>query len=302
VILAPSPPLTIGLGAFLVSRLRRAPFIYNVHDIYPDIAVRLGLLKNPRLVGLFRRLEKFVYGAAAAITVLAPVSRDNLLAKGVPPGKVRVIPNFADAGRVRPLARRNGWAERQGLNGQFVVMYAGNLGSSQPVEVLLAAARLLRDDPAVRVVIVGSPARVAALRAAEGGNGGNVLFLPFQPKADVPEMYAAADVNVVLLRREVGAESVPSKTYTIMASGRPVLASVAEANEVAGLVRRAECGLWVPPEDPAALAGAVRQLQADPALRERLGRNGRQAVEAQFNQRGVARAYLELFEQVVKRP
>jgi colanic acid biosynthesis glycosyl transferase WcaI len=295
VILAPSPPLTIGLSAWLLSRLRGAPYVYNVHDIFPDIAVRLGLLAAHGWPARWlRRLERFVYAGAAAISVLSEGFRANLLAKGVPGEKLRVIPNFADADRVRPLPRRNEFSRRLGLADCFVAMYAGNLGSSQPIEALLEAARLLAGDEAIRILIVGNPGRVEQLKPAAQGLG-NVVLLPFQPVEAVPEMYAGADVGLVLLRGDIEVESVPSKTYTIMASGRPVVASVAEASDTAALVRQAECGLWTPPESAAGLAEALRRLKADPALCERLGRNGRQAVEAQFTRQIVARQYVDLF-------
>ena len=302
VIVAPSPPLTIGLSAYLLSRLRRVPYVYNVHDVYPDIAVRLGVLKNPRLVRLFRWMEKLVYAKAAAVSVVSAGIQANLLSKGVPAGKVRVIPNFADADRVRPLPRDNDFARREGLSGRFVVMYAGNLGNSQPVEVVLEAARLLAGEDEIRFVIVGNPGRIEGLRAQAAARGlGNVHWLPFQPVARVPEMYAAADVHLVVLRREIGFESAPSKAYTIMAAGRPMIASVARTADTADLVTAAECGVWAPPEDPAALAEAVRRLKADPALRERMGGNARRAVEARFTRQIVAAQYVELLAPLVKR-
>jgi colanic acid biosynthesis glycosyl transferase WcaI len=297
VILAPSPPLTIGLSACLLSRLRGVPYVYNVHDIYPDIALRLGVIQpGGWQASWFRRLERFVYANAAAISVLSEGFRDNLLAKGVPREKLRVIPNFAEADRVRPLPRQNAFARRLGLADRFVAMYAGNLGNSQPIEVLLEAARLLADDDGIRILIVGNPQRIEQLRAEAAAPAlGNVVLLPFQPVEAVPEMYASADAGLVLLRAAIGVESVPSKTYTIMASGRPVVASVAEASDTAALVRQAECGLWALPESAAALAAAIRRLKADPAMCQRLGRNGRQAVEAQFTRQAVARQYVELF-------
>jgi colanic acid biosynthesis glycosyl transferase WcaI len=295
VILAPSPPLTIGLSAWLVSRVRRVPYVYNVHDIYPDIALRLGLLKNPWLLRLARWLEGFVYAKAAAVSVVSAGIESNLRAKGVPAAKLRVIPNFAETDRVRPLPRDNEFARRHGLAGRFVVMYAGNLGNSQPIEVVLEAARRLADDPEIQFVVVGNPARVEVLGAAAEREGpGNVAWLPFQPAEAVPEMYAAADVHLVVLRREIGVESVPSKTYTIMAAGRPLIASVSRECDTADLVTEAGCGLWVPPEDPAALADAIRQLKADPARREQMGRNGRQCVEARFTRPIVAGQYVDL--------
>lgn len=298
VILAPSPPLTIGLSAYLLSRLRRAPYVYNVHDIYPDIALRLGLLKDGAMAGLFKRLEAFVYAKAAAVSVLSAGFERNLVSKGVPPGKLRVIPNFAEAGRVRPGPRHNDFSRRHGLADCFVAMYAGNLGNSQPVGVLLEAARRLADDAEIRILIIGNPERIRQLQSTADVPG-NVTLLPFQPIEAVPEMYASANAGLVLLRREIGAESVPSKTYTIMASGRPVVASVSETCDTARLVREADCGLWTPAEEAEALAAAIRQLKADPALCERLGRNGRRAVEAQFTREIVAGQYIELFGELL---
>ena len=300
VVLAPSPPLTIGLSAYAISRLRGVPYVYNVQDIYPDVAVRLGVLQNARLIRFFRWMERLVYRGAAAVTVLSEGARRNLLDKGVPGHKVHVIPNHVDTDFVRPLPKDNTFARRHGLHERFVVLYAGNVGLSQGLGSALEGARLLADLPDVTLLIVGNGAAKAGLEAQAGEMGlGNVVFLPFQPRGDLPEVYASADVCLVTLRRGLGAESVPSKAYTIMAAGRPMIASVDGEAETRRLIEASGCGLWVAPEDPAALAEAVRALHADAGARARYGANGRAYVTAHHTPEIVARQYDTLLRSIV---
>lgn len=301
VILAPSPPLSIGLSAWLLGLLRRVPYVYNVQDIYPDIAVRLGTLSSPRVIAFFSWLERFVYRRATAVSVISEGFRRNLLSKGVPEGKIVLIPNFVDTAFMAPRAKDNPFASRHGLVDRFVVLFAGNVGLSQGLEHVLAAAELLADCQDVLFLITGNGSAKPTLerRAAEMCLG-NVRFLPFQPREEVPDMYAAADVCLVPLRKGVGFESVPSKALTIMAAGRPIIASVDEGTDAYDLVRDAECGLCTPPEDPAALAGAIRTLYADPALRDRMGRSGRAHVTQRYTPKEVARQYDRLLTRVVE--
>lgn len=299
VILAPSPPLTIGLSAWAISRLTRAPFIYNVQDIYPDVAIRLGVLTNPRLIRLFQRLERFVYRKAKAVSVLSEGFRSNLLAKGVPPEKLHVIPNFIGVDFVRPLPKDNSFSRKHGLGDRFVAMYAGNVGLSQGLETLLDAARLLADLPELCILIVGNGAAKPGLeeRARELGLS-NTCFLPFQPREDVPEMYAAADVGLVVLKHGIATDSVPSKAYTILASGRPIVAAVDRECETQRLLEGAACGVAVPPEDPQALANALRRLYHDRSAGQAMGDSGRRHVEEHCTPQAIARQYDALFRSV----
>lgn len=301
VILAPSPPLTIGLTAWALGALKRAPFVYNVQDIYPDVAIRLGVLRNPGAIRAFRRLEDFVYRKATAVSVLSEGFRENLLAKGVPPAKVHVIPNFVDSDWVHPLPRENPFSRREGLCDRFVALYAGNIGLSQGLETLLDACHQLRDLPDFLALIVGNGAARPSLEArAREMALSNVRFLPFQPKEEVARMYASADVSLVLLRKGLGAESVPSKVYTIMASARPVLAAVDAGSETDRLIREAQCGVVVPPEDASALAQAIRQLRVHAQARADMGRRGREHVVAYYSPQAVAQQYERLLNEVVR--
>jgi len=295
IILAPSPPLTIGLSAYIISRVKRIPYVYSVQDIYPDVAIKLGILKNPFGKALFQRLERFVYTHARHITVLSEGFQTNLLRKGIPPQKLSVIPNFVDVDFIRPHHRNNTIRQRFGLDGRFVVLFAGNLGHSQGLEHVLMCAALLRDRDHIVFIIVGNGSRKHQLEKQALRMGlDNVRFFPFQRRQEVPDIYSAADVALVTLRKGIAFESFPSKTYSIMASARPILAAVDPGSDVWNLVEQTRCGLCVEPENPQALAEAVLILYEDTTLRGTLARNGRKYVVRYHNRQVVAGEYYEL--------
>ncbi|MCU0490259.1 MAG: glycosyltransferase family 4 protein [Chloroflexaceae bacterium] len=295
VVLAPSPPLTIGVSAWLLALARGVPFIYNVQEIYPDVAVSLGVLKNRRMIRALEGLERFVYGRARVVTVISEWFRRRLLAKGVPPEKLQVIPNFVDTDFMQPGSRQNEFAHSHGLDDTFVVLYAGNIGLTQGFETILAAARQLRHLPAVRFVVVGDGARRAWLEEQLRAQGlPNVLLLPYQPRSVVPQIYASSDVCLVPLKRGTAQETFPSKIYTIMAAGRPVIASADAESELAWVVGQAGCGWAVPPDDSAALVQAVSAAYHGRDSLSQQGRAGRTYVVAHHSRQAVARQYDEL--------
>jgi colanic acid biosynthesis glycosyl transferase WcaI len=302
VILAASPPLTIALSAFIIGCVKRIPYIYNVQDIYPDVVVKLGILNNPFIIALSRLLERFVYTHARHITVLSEGFKANLLRKEVPLKKLTVISNFVDVDFIRPLPSNNSFRHRFGLDDRFVVLYAGNLGHSQNLEHVLECASLVIGNKDITFVIVGNGSRKPYLEALSREIGlRNVYFIPFQPWKDVPEIYAAADISLVTLKKGIAFDSVPSKVYTIMSSARPVIAAVDPGSDAWVLVEQAKCGLCVEPENPYALTEAIRTLYADPDLRMHLGRNGREHVIKYYTRQVVARKYHELLISLVHR-
>lgn len=301
-VLAMSPPLTLGLTGWAVARARLAPFVFNIQDVFPDVAVELGVLRGDRVIGAARALERATYRCADAVTVLSDDLRDNVAAK-LPAGqrdKVRVIPNFVDTARIRPGERENAYRREHGLEGRTVVMYAGNVGMSQSLGLLVDAAAAMADDPDVVFVVNGSGSGLADLRRRADGLP-NVRFVGLQPKERLPEVLAAADVHVVPLKRGLARSSVPSKLYSILAAARPVLASIDPGTEVARVVRRAGAGVAVPPDDPEAFTKAVAGLVAAPEEAAAMGRAGRAWVERWLSPAAVAAAYEELFEELVAR-
>jgi colanic acid biosynthesis glycosyl transferase WcaI len=301
VILAPSPPLTIGLSAWVLRLLRGTPFIYNVQEIYPDIAVSLGMLENRRVIRLLEMVERFIYQRAHIITVISERFRQQLLKKGVPEQKLQVIPNFVDTEFVRPGPRDNAFSARYGLNDNFVVLYAGNIGLTQGFETILAAARKVQHIGDIRFLIVGDGTRRSWLQAQlEHGDHSNVTLLPYQPRSTVPDIYATGDVCLVPLKRGTAQGTFPSKVYTIMAAARPVIASADADSELAYLVERADCGWITPPDDATALADAIRISHRERNAREQKRQSGYEYVHRYHSREAVARQYDRLLRLVAE--
>ncbi len=301
VIIAPSPPLTIGLSAWLLRLLRGAPFIYNVQEIYPDVAVSLGMLTNRTAIRFFEGLETFVYARARVITVISEWFRRRLLAKGVPAAKLRVIPNFVDTSFIEPGPKQNDFARQHCLDDKFVVQYAGNIGLTQGFETVLQAARLLADLPDLRFLIVGDGTRREWLENELRQDPlPGVVLLPYQPRSVVPQIYAASDVCLVPLKSGTAQETFPSKIYTIMAAARPVIASADHDSELAWVVDAAQCGWAVPPDDAQQMAAAVRQAYAQRAELPAQGENGRRYVIAHHSRAAVAAQYDALIREVTR--
>lgn len=291
-VLVMSPPLTLGATGWFVARRRRAPLFVNVQDVFPDAAIETGAITNRMVIRAARRLETWVYRRARAVTVLSEDLADNLRAKLSPAerDRIHVIPNFVDTVAITPLDRRTDYRRELGLDDRPVVMYAGNVGFSQSLDLLLDAARELPD---VWFVVNGDgSARDNLQMRAEGLR--NVVFGDYQPAARLSEVLATADVHVIPLKRGLGRVSVPSKTYSIMAAGRPAVAAVDLDTEVPRLITASGGGICVPPDDSRAFVDAVRVLVADPEDAARMGRRARAHVEGNVSPQAVAEAYASL--------
>lgn len=307
VVLAMSPPLPIGLAGFAVARLRRARFVFNIQDVFPDVAVELGLLTNPTVIKAATAVERFIYRRADAVTVLSDDLKHNVegkLGRGAPSaedrGKVVVIPNFVDAQAITPQQASNSYRHEFGLGDKTVVMYAGNVGLSQSIELMIGAARQLRERRDVVFVINGGGSALAGLRD-EARDLANVVFVGYQPADRLPEVLAAGDIHVVALKAGLARSSVPSKLYSILAAGRPVVASVDPGTEVARTVARAGAGIAVAPGDQAAFTAALVELIDDPPRRRSVGAAGRAFVETWVTPAAVAQRYESLFADLAGR-
>ena len=298
-VLAMSPPLTLGLAGWAAARRFDVPLVFNVQDVFPDAAVGVGAVRGRRLIAAARRLERRVYHASDAVTVLSEEMRANVCAK-VDPGRgslVRVIPNFCDPEAIRPQRRDTSYRAEHGLGERTVVMYAGNVGYSQPLEMLVAAARACRDRPDVVFVVNGDGSARGALEASAAGLP-NLVFVDFQPATRMAEVLASGDVHVIVLRKGLAYSSVPSKLYSILAAGRPVVASVDPGTEVVRVLEEADCGEAVAPGDEGAFIAALRRMIDDQPGRARMGARGRDFVEGWLSPSDAANAYLALFEEL----
>ncbi len=310
-VLAMSPPLTLGLAGRIAATARRAPLVFNIQDVFPDVAIELGLLSGDRVIRAARALERLSYRMSDAVTVLSDDLADNVRSKitiglegeqaQTQAKKVRVIPNFVDTNAIRPAARENSYREQYGLIGKKVVMYAGNVGFSQSLDLVLEAARsfeVSRPD-VVFVINGGGSARPDLERDA--AHLQNVRFIDMQPIERLPEVLAAGDIHVVPLRAGLAWSSVPSKLYSILAAGRAIVASVDSGTEVERTLERAAAGIAVPPDDPRAFAGAIGELIDDSDRAARMGASGRLFVERWASPAAVAESYENLFAELIGR-
>ena len=292
VVFVTSPPITLGLSGILLSRLRGGAFIYDVRELWPDVPVRMGLFRNPLLVRFVYALEALVYRQATAISTIARSFQDTLVKRGVPRDKLHFTPNFVDVDFIHPTRRENDFSREHGLNGAFVVLYAGNVGLTQGLEILIDVAADLSPDERVQFLVVGDGAGRAGLERAVARSGlANFRMLPFQSPLRVNEMYAAADVCVAPLLRGFSYDTVPSKIYTAMAAGRAVVACAETDTETAALLCEAAAGTCVTPESRPALTEAIRALRVDPETATELGAAGRKWIENHYSRAVVVRAY-----------
>ncbi|MBU3689309.1 MAG: glycosyltransferase WbuB [Acidimicrobiales bacterium mtb01] len=291
-VFAMSPPLTLGVTGWVIAKVRRVRLVVNIQDVFPDAAVETGAIRNRAVIAAARVLEKWVYRRASAVTVLSDDLADNLRAK-VPSGhrdRIVVIPNFVDTDAITPLDRRTEYRRELGLDDRPVVMYAGNVGFSQSLELLLAAAR--RNSDVWFVVNGEGSARYSLEDSAR--DLANVRFADYQPVARLPEVLATADLHVIPLKRGLGRVSVPSKTYSIMAAGRPALAAIDPDTEVPRLLARSGGGVSVDPDDVDAFCAALSELLGDPARLIDMGHKARAHVLGNVSPRAVGEAYAEV--------
>ena len=301
IIFVPTPPPNMGVTGMLAGLVRGAPYVLNVQDIYPDVAVRAGMLRAGRLTACVQQIEHVVYRRASRVTVISEGFKHNLLAKGVPAAKIAVLPNFVDTATVVPLSRLTPLRQTLGLEDRLVILYAGSLGHPQGLACVLDAAALLQHRKDLFFLFVGEGAKKGALESlAQEKRLANVQFLPPSPWPEVPQVLATADISLVPLRRGFGFETVPSKLYSVMASGRPVIASVDPGCDTWSLVQTSGCGICVAPEDAAALAEAIGRLADDRELRQRLGGVGRTHVVEHYSQAQIVSRYEALFTEVIE--
>ncbi len=298
VVFAMSPPLTLGLTGWVVSRARRAKLLFNIQDVFPDAAVRTGALTNRRLIGVAEWLERVSYQRSDAVTVLSDDLRDNVTAKVAAKyrSRVHVIPNFVDTRQIQPADRMTEYRRELGIGEEPMVLYAGNVGFSQSLDLVVGAARQMPD---VTFVINGDGAARDHL-ASQSADLVNVRLVGYQPLDRLPEVLASGDIHVVPLRAGLGNVSVPSKTYSSLAAARPVVAAIDPNTEIPRLLAASGGGVAVPPEDLDALVAALRSLVNDAAERDRLGRAGRDWVERAASPAAVGAAYSRLLTTLVE--
>ena len=274
------PPIVGDLGV-AVGRRFGVPVLVISQDVFPEIATELNRLNNPAVVGVLGGLVGAYLRRADRIVAIGETMRERLQAKGAPPDRLRVIPNWVDTNAITPQPRDNEWAAANDLVGRFVVMHSGNVGHAQDLDSLVRAATFLRDRDDLRIVIAGFGARhaemVALAETLEVED--SVRFLPYQKRERLPFSLSSADLHVVGLARGLAGYVVPSRLYGILSAGRPVIVAADDESETARLVREIGCGVVIPAGRPELLARTIRAAADGAYDLEEMGRLGRAYVE-----------------------
>lgn len=296
-----STPPTQGAMAAIIKRRKHIPFIYNLQDVFPDSLVGSGMIKEGSLVyKIGRIIENFTYKNADKIITISDDMRNNIIKKGVPEDKIVVIPNWVDSKTIRPINKDDNYLyEKYDINkNNFNVVYAGNLGYAQNLTVLIKAAEQLVDREDIQFIIFGDGVqreeyknRAAALS--------NIRFFPMQPYSEVAYVYSLGDVSVVPCKKGFGESAMPSKTWSIMATATPVLASFDPGSEMESIIRTENVGLFSDADDFKSLVDNILKLYIDEDLKEKIGMNARAYIENNLNRSVCTKRYMDTIMEIV---
>jgi len=292
-----SPPIFQGFTTWLLARLKRVPFLFEVRDLWPQFAIAVGVLRNPILIKLSFWLEHFLYHRADRVVVNSPGYVSYVKECGA--RFVELVPNSADPQMFDPAEVGSAFRTRHKLNDKFVVLYAGAHGLSNDLGVVLEAAKMLQakgSSPSVTVTFLGDGKEKSALQKQAAGMGLiNVLFLPPVPKTGMPEALAGADACLAILKPlEEYKTTYPNKVFDYMAAGRPVVLAI--DGVIRQVVEAAGCGIFAQPGDPSALAEAIKTLASDPERSRKMGLAGRKYLEEHFSRDKMAAKLLEVLK------
>ena len=296
-----TPPIQ-GLKMPLIKWLRKKPTVYNVQDIFPDSLVGTGLTREGSLIWKIGRVvEKITYKYADKIIVISEDFKKNIMAKGVPEDKIVVVYNWVDQNKVLDIPReKNKLFDKYNIDREkFYIEYSGNIGLTQNMDMLLEVMKELKaTHPDIGLVLVGEGAYKAQVEEIVKRDGlTNVTMIPFQPYEDISHVFSLGDAGLVISKPGVGANSVPSKTWSIMSASRPVLANFDE-NELKDILVGNECGIFTKAGDKEAFKQSVIKLYENRSLCTKYGSNGRQFVMDNLTREVGTLKYVDVIKEV----
>ncbi|MFZ3071068.1 MAG: glycosyltransferase family 4 protein [Anaerolineaceae bacterium] len=299
VIFSYSPPLPLGIAAWLLSQLWHVPWILRVEDLYPDTAVASGALRNRRIIRLFYGLEKFLYKRCTHLSVISKGFEQVIEAKGISKAKISVQPVWADPDFIQPGPKDNSFRKLHGLTNKFVILYAGNIGQTSCLEDVMLVAESLKDNLLIRFVVIGEGVKKTLIKKIiQQRSLTNVLLLPFQPREDLSGIMAAADVGLVTINKESASYSLPSKVFNVMASSRPILSIAPTESELAQLVNDEDIGINVAPGETDNLLKAIMFFVEHPKQSNEMGTLGRNTILSKYSRVEVIHQYEELLRSI----
>lgn len=294
------PPLGTGLAGGFLAALKRVPYVYEIHDLWPETLISTGMIREGRLTRAIRRVCNFLYRRAAALVVTSTGMKRSLCAQGIPDEKIVVMPQWADEQTFAPVPRDDAFGAEHGLAGKFNILFTGNLGVAQRLETALDAAARLGDLSDLQIVFVGAGVELESLKSLAKSRGlTNVRFLGQFPRETMPRFLAWADGLLAHLKRDPLFEiTIPSKVQVYLSAGKPILCGV--RGDAAELVGGHDAGLCFSPEDPEAMAAAMRALYRMSAeQRAEMGSNARAGYEATCSQATLVPRYEALFASIL---
>lgn len=289
VIITESPPLFLGWSGYVLSKKKKAKFIFNVSDLWPESAVKLDVLHNKALIKASTWLEEFCYKKAAAVTGQTQGIVDNIVNRGFDKNKVHLITNGVDTEFFKKENRDEEFRKQIGIDGKFALCYAGIHGLAQGLEVIVNAAEMIKDYKDIQIVFIGDgPEKNKLIDMTKEKNLENITFLPVQPKSKMPKIIASMDATIIPLKKlDLFKGALPSKMFEALASQLPIILAV--EGEAEKLINNAKAGITVEPENHKEVAEAILKLYNDEELRNNLGINGRKYVIENYSRESIAR-------------
>lgn len=256
--------------------------------------------ENSKIYKIGRRIEDYTYRNADRIIVISNDIKNNIINKGVSAEKIIVVPNWIDSEVVHPIAKQDNYLyEKFGIaKDKFTIVYAGNLGYAQNIEVIIKAAEMLQDNKDIQFVVFGKGAQEEEYKQQASGLN-NIMFFPIQPYSEVSYVYSLGDVSIVPCKKGFGGSAMPSKTWSIMASGAPVLASFDSGTDLEKLINREQIGLFSPAGDVGGLVNNILELFQKRDLRETMGMNARNYVRNYLSREKCTQMYIDVIREAV---
>ncbi|MFT5871836.1 MAG: glycosyltransferase involved in cell wall biosynthesis [Clostridium sp.] len=288
-IITESPPLFLGWSGYILAKLKKAKFIFNISDLWPESAVKLGVLNNKLFIKLSVWLEEFCYRKASAVTCQTQGIVDDIVGRGFDKNKVHLITNGVNIELFKKEKRDEDFRREIGIEDKFSLCYAGIHGIAQGLKVIINAAEIVKDIKDIQFVFVGDgPEKQDLINMVKEKKLKNVTFVPLQPKINMPKIVASMDAAIIPLRKlQLFEGALPSKMFETLCSEVPIIMAV--KGEAERLINNAQGGIVVEPENSQEIAEAVIKLYKDKELREKLGENGRRYVKENYNRDTITR-------------
>ena len=291
-----SPPMTLGLAGICLNTFKRIPHVFNVQDLVPQYAIDLGVLTNNQLIWFIKLIERFTYRHVQKITVHSEGNKRYICNERIDEDKITIVPNGVDADLIVPGDKENCFRQDNGLQGKFIVLFAGILGFAQDLDTVIRSGELLKNHDEIVFLIVGEGVEKSKLeKLAADLSLNNIRFHNFVSKEEYPEVVAASDICLAPLQKDLKCPVIPSKILGYMAGGRPVITALDLEGDAPVVIEKAHCGICVKPGIPELLAEAILELYHDPQKCDQYGINGRNYILKNHSRKKCIQLYEELF-------